>query len=144
MEEYKVTEEIYKIKKLKLSELKQESPLDRWFYIMIQKKVENLSLEDISKMLRQNVFLDIAIPMAWIQLFSDPFCGEMYDGQLLETLIQTLKKKCKVDDYKNYQKFKKIVLEQIDKYEWSSLDDKLDYVNSLNKLELIFKQNRND
>lgn len=81
---------IYEIKNVDINKLKREMPLDQWFYELVQKKVTELTILDVSRMLRQNVFLDIAIPAAWNLLSEDPLCGEMYEGQLVELLTQTL------------------------------------------------------
>ena len=55
-------EAIYTLKRLKLDELKRTSPLGKWFYEMVQKSVDELTLKDVLHMLRQDVYLDIAIP----------------------------------------------------------------------------------
>lgn len=79
---------IYKLKGIELKELKRESPLDEWFYDMVQKNMDMLTIGDISHMLRQEIYLDIAIPLACQQLLNNPLCGEMYNGQMLELLIR--------------------------------------------------------
>ena len=64
--------EIYRLKGIELKNLKRDSPLDKWFYEMIQKNVNMLTITDISHMLRQEIYLDIAIPLVWEQLFDNP------------------------------------------------------------------------
>ena len=45
---------------------------------MVQKSVDELTLSDVLRMLRQEVYLDIAIPFACTKVLEDPFCGKMY------------------------------------------------------------------
>lgn len=80
---------IGEIKKIDTHDISGESALDRWFQQLIQKRVSELTILDISRMLRQNIFLDIAIPMARQWLNNDPNAGEMYEGQLAELLRKT-------------------------------------------------------
>lgn len=77
-----------KIRGIELEKVKQNSPLDRWFYEMIQKKESELTLLDLSRLLRQDIYFDTAIPLAWKKILATPFCGEMYEGQLVELLIR--------------------------------------------------------
>lgn len=83
-------EAIYETKGLRLEDLKRGSALDDWFYEMVQKQVVQLNLLDVSRMLRQEVYLDIAIPAAEHYLRLDPLTGEMYEGQLQELLLRVL------------------------------------------------------
>ena len=77
---------IFEIEGIDINHICGDSALDRWFKELVQKKIAELTILDISRMLRQNIFLDIAIPVAkkWIE--TDPNTGEMYDGQLAELL----------------------------------------------------------
>ncbi len=81
---------IYQLKGINLEELKGTSPLDLWFNEMVRKKVDDLTLKDISHMLRQEIYLDIAMPCAYDRIRDNPLCGEMYDGQLSELLLRVL------------------------------------------------------
>ncbi len=56
---------ICKMKNVEVSELKRESPLDNWFFSLVQKRISELSLLDISRMLRQHVYTDIAVNEAY-------------------------------------------------------------------------------
>lgn len=77
-----------KIRGIELEKVKQNSPLDCWFYEMIQKKESELTLLDLSRLLRQDIYFDTVIPLAWKNTLTTPFCGEMYEGQLVELLIR--------------------------------------------------------
>ena len=43
---------IYEIKNVDINKLKREMPLDQWFYELVQKKVTELTILDVSRMLR--------------------------------------------------------------------------------------------
>lgn len=81
---------IYKIKKLDLCSLNRNSPLDCWFFNLVQKDIVSLNDSDISCMLRQDIYLDIAVPKALEILAVEPFCGPLYNGQVMQNLIDAL------------------------------------------------------
>lgn len=130
--------EIYKIKGIELNKLNQTAPLEKWFYLMVQKRETELSLLDISRMLRQEIYLDIAIPITWNKLIEDPFCGEMYEGQLLELLIKVLEKSPDNKQKKLYDLFSKDLDNKIANHEWSDNEDKKEYAKLVNKIYLFF------
>lgn len=120
-------EKIYIKKNLILHKLKLDCPLDEWFYNMVQKSESELDILDISRMLRQKVYLDIAIPLAWERIMENPFCGEMYDGQLLEILLRVLISSTKNDWYRNYILLKKDISIKVEEHEWDSSEEKEEY-----------------
>lgn len=61
-------------------------PLQKWYNELIEKKVSELEVSDVLRMIRQNVFLDIAISKSVEFLMENPFAGELYEGELLEKL----------------------------------------------------------
>ena len=109
-------EPIYKIKNVKLEELNREWPLEIWFYEMVQKSVEELTLDDLGRMLRQDVFVDIAVPATWKTILAEPFEAEKYEGKLIVALTKVFKHYPNMKDYKLYECFVKKVQEQIDEY----------------------------
>lgn len=58
------------------------SSLDEWFTSILDKPINELSISDISRSIRQDVFLEYVLPRAEFFLKDDPFAGD-YDGQLL-------------------------------------------------------------
>ena len=67
------------------------SPLGIWYKNVLNKDVREVTLGDYGKMLRQKVLLEFALPCVLGILTTNPFEGEMYDGELLELLIRVLK-----------------------------------------------------
>lgn len=128
---------IYKIKGVNLDLVKKESPLDKWYYIMIQKFVDELSLLDISRMLRQNIFLDIAIPISWKKLVENPFCGELYDGQLLELIVRVTKQNPGIKHTHFFEQFESDIVKKIEAYEWNTGEEKEEYISLVKQLEQI-------
>jgi len=81
----KLIKEIYSIDQ-NIQTDKSDSPLDHWYDRLINKKVSELDLEDVSRMLGQHVLIDLGIEKAIEILSEDPLAGEMYDGHLLKLL----------------------------------------------------------
>lgn len=120
-------EPIYEIKGVKLDELEREYGLQIWFYNMVQKSIEELTLGDVGRMLRQDVFLDIAIPLAWKYMLADPFDAEMYEGELIVAMTGVVKKYPDMKNFDLYERFVKKVQEQIEKYDWGCEENKVAY-----------------
>ena len=111
---------IYKIKGLELNKLKQDFPLEKWFYQMVQKKEKDLTIKDISHMLRQEVYLDLAVPIAWNRIVDDPLCGELYEGQMIELLTRVFINKPELREKEKYLSFEKKMEKVYKQYEWEN------------------------
>ena len=59
-------------------------PLQKWYNQIIDKKVSEISVADVLRMMRQNEFMELAISKAITFLKDNPFEGEQYEGELLE------------------------------------------------------------
>lgn len=70
-----------------------EFPLVKWYNTLINKEIEELNMNDICRMINQNVLIDLGIEKAIEMLKLDPLAGEKYDGQLLEILFSVEKEK---------------------------------------------------
>lgn len=134
-----IEDDIYKIKGIELEKVKQNSPLDQWFYGMIQKKESELTLLDLSRLLRQEIYLDIAIPLACKKILENPFCGEMYEGQLVELLIRTLENNSEKKENGFYRLFAQDIAQKIDTHEWGSDEEKNEYKRLTEELERLFE-----
>jgi len=61
--------------------------LIRWYNKLIDKTEEELDAADVRRMIRQDILSEVAIKKA-IELFmSNPYGGEMWDGELLSILV---------------------------------------------------------
>jgi len=62
-------------------------PLQKWYNNLIDKKISEIELSDVLRMIHQNEFVNIAVEKAIDYLKKNPFIGEMYEGELLESLF---------------------------------------------------------
>lgn len=60
---------------------------DEWFNTIMEKTKDQLSVSDVSRMLRQKICSRVAIKRAIEMLSEDPFIGEMFEGQLMFNLF---------------------------------------------------------
>ena len=66
--------------------LADELPLPAWYRSVRGVPLDRLSVEDISKAVRQRIHVLHVVPLALRMLQSDPLVGELYDGELLVAL----------------------------------------------------------
>lgn len=119
-------------------EAETEYALDKWYARLINKTADEIDLEDVSRMLSQNVFIDLGIEKAMEILSEDPIAGVFYDGQLLELLSAV-----DLDNVKDLSQLK-LLLQKINNnlsnLDWSSEEDQIEYnellTNFLNKINL--------
>ena len=62
------------------------STLHEWYNSVIEKTYDQLNVADVTRMLIQKMFLELAVPKAIELMEENPFCGQRYDGELLELL----------------------------------------------------------
>ncbi len=134
-----MSDAIYQRKKLQPDKTSQNSPLDTWFSKMILKTEEELSDLDIARMLRQNIYLDIAIPCAWDHVLADPFCGELYDGEVLEMLMKVLSNGVQACDRTFYSTFIENIQQQIEVHEWLDSQEKEEFQTMLREFGMLFE-----
>ena len=112
---------------------KPEYPLQIWFNEVIQKRIEELSVLDELRILRQNMFVEEAMPKIIRDLKTDPFIGELRDGELLEKIADV--------DPDILLSFKKDLLEVVKfahnykHFDWILPEQCERYVSALDKLE---------
>ena len=63
-------------------------PLQKWYNQLIEKTTDEVTVSDLLKMLRQKLFVELAIKVAIQLLQKDLFEGEVYEGELLEKLSE--------------------------------------------------------
>lgn len=115
-----------------------EYALDKWYDSLINKTPDEIDLEDFSRMLSQNVFIELGIKRVMEILSEDPIAGVFYDGQLLELLSAV-----DLDDFKDLSQLK-LLLQKINNnvsnLDWSSEEDQIEYsellTNFMNKINL--------
>lgn len=82
----KTISELYNVKEIKLN--KNSTSLESWFNSVIYKNITQITLSDVLRMIRQQLFLEIALEKAIELLKNNPFVGEYYSGELFEHLLK--------------------------------------------------------
>lgn len=102
-----------------------DSPLDHWYDRLINKNVNEIDLEDVSRMLGQHVLIDLGIEKAIEILSEDPLAGEMYDGHLLK-LLYTIE----TNNFRDLSQLKRIlqtIKSSFSQFEWADEEDQEEY-----------------
>ncbi|MHA7578857.1 contact-dependent growth inhibition system immunity protein [Paenibacillus vandeheii] len=115
-----------------------EYPLDQWYDRLIDKSIDEVDLEDVSRMLAQNVFMDLGIKQALEILKDDPLAGEMYDGHLLKILYSI--ELNQFEDLAQLASLLQDINRNLSNIEWADEEDQEEYTelltNFLKKIEL--------
>lgn len=64
-------------------------PLQEWYNQLIDKTLQEVTLGDTARMLRQKRFPDLAMTKAIEFLRENPFAGELYEGEMLAAIANT-------------------------------------------------------
>lgn len=67
-------------------ELSQQSSLEQWFERVIDIPIEELSVEDLCRAIRQELCIAQLMPRVLEVITDDPLAGEYYDGELIAAL----------------------------------------------------------
>lgn len=63
-------------------------PLQKWYNKLIDKTINEITIADVLRMMRQKEFLNLAMTKAIEFLEDNVFAGETYDGELLEKISE--------------------------------------------------------
>lgn len=63
-------------------------PLSVWYNQLIDKTIDQISLRDVFSMISNDILPEVAIDKAIEFFVSDPFAGENYPGQILESFVK--------------------------------------------------------
>jgi len=114
----------------KTQDADQQSPLEQWFEHVIDIPLEELSVEDVCRAIRQEICIDQLMPRTLEILTEDPLAGEYYDGELISALA-TVKMINLKDHLDSFQKAKAL----INKIDTSTIDDEIKKdISKLNKI----------
>ncbi|MFA0814265.1 MAG: contact-dependent growth inhibition system immunity protein [Anaerofustis sp.] len=108
------------------------SNLVNWYNQLLDKTYEDLTLSDVTRMIRQNIIKDVAIEKA-IELFIEyPYAGEYKDGGLLDVLAHL-----DLSNIKLRKDFKEQIIKQEQKYthfDWENEEEKDTFAKNLKKM----------
>lgn len=68
------------------TEEKKEDSLSNWYTHVRKKAISELTVEDICRFVRQNLYVSYILPYALEALQKDPTAGELYNGELLRAV----------------------------------------------------------
>ncbi|WP_342559064.1 contact-dependent growth inhibition system immunity protein [Metasolibacillus sp. FSL K6-0083] len=81
------------IYQLPQGEVQENYALDEWYNTLINKDITELDISDLCRMIKQSIFIELAIDKAIGFLKLNPLEGDVYDGQLLEVLFSVDREK---------------------------------------------------
>ena len=123
--------DLYNCKKLS-----GDDPLVTWHNQVMEKKVYELSISDVARCIRQNLFLESAYEMLLVYLLHNPYAGDAYEGELMDKAGEI--------DHNYLIKHKETILEIIEnaksfiaKYDWQCDEDKSEFIEAVDKLSEI-------
>lgn len=70
------------------SYISPDYPLTEWYNVVKNKRISELNDSDVSKFIRQGLFLKYIVPEALKRLKKDPTIGELYCGEMLAALYK--------------------------------------------------------
>ncbi len=121
--------------------------LQIWYNDLLKKTEDELTIFDVTRMIRQRKFLDLAVSKALVFLINDPFVGDCFPGELLEKIIDTDTAIVK----QNKVVLQRIIVtckENIDNFDWSDNDEKAEFRSRLrviiDKYNHIIKEVNNE
>lgn len=101
-------------------------PLQEWYNQLLNKTISEINICDVSRMIRQKEFMDIAIDKAILLLKDNLFIGEFYEGEILEKLFNL-----EITDLETYVNDLKDILadalEKSQKHEWLYQEEQDDF-----------------
>lgn len=86
----------------------QQSSLEQWFECVIDIPLEELTVEDLCRAIRQDLCIDQLMPGVLAVMRDDPLAGEYYDGELIAAL-STIKEKDLKDHKGTFIKIQNII-----------------------------------
>lgn len=109
-----------------------------WHNQVIEKKLEELTISDVARCIRQNLFLESAYDMLLVYLLHNPYVGDVYEGEFMD-------KACEIK-YEYVVDHKEILLEIvkkshafIDTYDWQCEEDKEEFAIAVENLMKLIK-----
>lgn len=110
-------------------------PMNEWYNELINKNYHQLDLVDVTRMLIQKIYLELAVKKSISLISENPFCGQRYEGELLELLSRLDK------SYLNIYKDTIIqilsnALDENKTYDWLREEERIEFEDIVN----LFKQ----
>lgn len=126
------TPTIKNVYSLDYSGLRVNSGLINWYNRLLGKTVDELDEIDVSKMIRQGILVDLAIDSALNILKNNPYAGEMYDGDILNSLSTLVKnQRINVNQLKKLKHIVCMFSWQVSEFEWGELSKRELFIKNI-------------
>lgn len=114
---------------------KDRCPMHDWYNSILNKTYNQLDLFDVSRMLIQKMFLELAISKSIEFIEDNPFCGQRYEGELIELLARL-----DLVDLENYKEVILLILAKAlienKKYDWLCEEEREEFCKLINSFQL--------
>ena len=118
-----------------------QSSLINWYNRLIDKSADELSIMDVSRMIRQNILKEVAIDRAVELLLSDPFGGEMQDGELLALVVSCGSEITKPKQIELLIEMIYKLENEVTDFDWENEDNKTLFERNITSMKRILFQN---
>ena len=117
--------------------------VDEWFNTIMAITMDQLTVSDVSRMLRQKICSRVAIKRAIEILNDDPFIGEMFEGQLMFNLYAGKEKYLKLFYAQMRPMLEKAGL-MAKAHNWGSEEEKNEYMDIIARFAQKIKEDNNE
>ncbi|MED9310250.1 MULTISPECIES: contact-dependent growth inhibition system immunity protein [Escherichia] len=135
MKDKKTIKQIYN---LDLDDSEEKSGLIKWYNHLLGKTPDDLDEVDVSKMIRQKILPKLAIDKAIDILKDNPQIGEMYEGDVLNTLYFLAKDEQLSQE--QLEKLKNTVIGfemKISDFEWMDVEEKNTFLKNMQAIKAL-------
>lgn len=116
-------------------------PMHDWYDALINKTYSQLDLFDVTGMVIQKMFLELAISKSIIFIKDNPFCGQRYEGELMEILSKL--DVVYLTYYKDYiQEILSKALVENETYEWLCEEERKKFSKLINAFQKKLIENK--
>ena len=110
-----------------------------WYNSLINKTYNQLDLFDVTRMLIQKIFLEMALKKSIAFLEENPFIGQRYEGELMELLYK--QKISHLEPYeKNIQNILSNALVRNKTYDWLCEEEREEFSNLIDSFQIKLKK----
>lgn len=127
MDVEKKIKDIYNIS-FNLADISKEDrcPMHDWYNNLIDKTFNQLDMFDVTRMLIQKMFLELAVLKAITFIKENPFCGQRYESELLELLYKS--DRCYLKKYTiELEEILRAALIKNKEYDWLCEDERKEF-----------------
>ena len=115
------------------NEIEGNDPLVIWHNQVIEKCESEMTISDVARCIRQNLFLKSAYEMLLVYLMHNPYEGDAYEGELMEK-ASLMDEEFIANHRSVVSKIVRDAYRFIENNYWEFEDDKLEFKESVNEL----------